>query len=31
MGEEDIPSSFAMFDTFDVILGKNFFEANPHI
>ena len=30
-GEEDIPSSFATFDTdaFDVILANNFFEANP--
>ena len=33
MGEEDIPFSFATFDTdaFDVILGNDFFEANPHI
>ena len=33
VGEEDIPFSFATFDTdaFDVILGNNFFEANPHI
>ena len=33
MEEEDIPFSFATFDTdaFDVILGNNFFEANPHI
>ena len=33
VGEEDIPFSFAIFDTdaFDVILGNDFFEANPHI
>ena len=31
--EEDIPFSFATFDTdaFDVILGNDLFEANPHI
>ena len=33
VGEEDIPFSFATFDTdvFDVILGNDFFEAHPHI
>ena len=33
VGEEDISFSFATFDTdaFDVILGNDFFEANPHI
>ena len=33
VGEEDIPFSFATFhtDAFDVILGNDFFEANPHI
>ena len=33
VGEEEIPFSFATFDTdaFDVIVGNNFFEANPHI
>ena len=33
MGEEDIPFSFATLDTdtFDVILGNDFFEAHPHI
>ena len=33
VGEEDIPFSFPTFDTdaFDVILGKDFLEANPHI
>ena len=33
MGEEDIPFSFATFDTdaCHVILGNDFFGANPHI
>ena len=33
MGEEDIPFSFPTLDTdaFDMILGNDFFEANPHI
>ena len=33
VGEEDIPFLFATLDTdaFDVILGNNFVEANPHI
>ena len=33
VGEEDIPFSLAISDTdaFDVILGNDFFEANPHI
>ena len=33
MGEGDISFSFATFDTdaFDVILGSDFFETNPHI
>ena len=33
VGEEDIPFSLVTFDTdaFDVILGNDFFEANPHI
>ena len=32
-GKEDIPFSHATFDTdaFDVILGNDFFEANPHV
>ena len=33
VGDEDIPFSFATFDTdaFHVILGNDFFEANPHM
>ena len=33
MGEEDISFSLATFDTdaFDMFLGNDFFEANPHI
>ena len=33
VGQEDIPFLFATPDTdaFDVILGNDFFEANPHI
>ena len=33
VGGKDIPFSFATFDTdaFDVILGNDMFEANPHI